>query len=549
MPANAFPFAVVITAVDRASGAIGAISSRVNKFADRTQEIGRDLTFGLTAPIVTLGALATVQAFQSERALLRLEDASGATAEQLRAASEAGRDLLGDFNPADPIDALTAMVRQGVSLEEALRALPAAANLATASEVGLADAARITLQVARAYKRDLADVVDVTDMLALTSAATEGGLESIAGQLVELSPLAGEAALELEDVVAAVRVLGRAGQNPTTTLRAALVALINPSKRAAEELARLKISPEDLFDAEGRLRSLAHLIGVLEQRGADGAAMLRLFGNRAGPGMAALLRSGELGLTRAREEIEKTGAAAEMAGRRHRSAQGGVVELENAIEDFGVSLSESGLTSAIAEVAREAAGMVRDIAGVDPAVTKGVLRMAAAAAALGPVIWTFSRLSAAISAASAAWSTLAGLAAPVATAFGVGASTAAAVPLAAGAGILFEDEINAFMDKQPWAQRLSNMAANLIDSGAGQAAEWFLTGGGLVDWITPQAPGLGTGRAALELERAARSAPAAPASADVLVRFEGAPPGTRATVQRSSGVDVGLDVGYAMTRD
>lgn len=559
-----FPLAIVIRAIDRASGPLTAIAGRVDRFGAGMVNVGRDLTIGLTAPVLAAGTLAANTALKAERAMQRLRDVTGLSVDQLRQADELGRSLQGNFGPGAHLEALTVLARMGASLEQSMAALPVIANLATAAEVEFAEAAKAAARVSRAYERDLKNLAQITDTLAVAAARSDEGLAGVSEGLVELSPLARDLGVDLEDLLAAFRLIGRAGQEPVTTLRSALQTLIAPTKGSAEALARLKIKPADLFESAGGLRSLGDVLGVLEARGADASDMIAVFGRRAGPGMTALLQAGRAGLVESRAALEQTGAAAEMAGRRHSSAQGAVHRFQNSIENLALKIGQDGgLLADLSALADRMSGVIERAAAADPELARTAVRIGAVAAAVGPAIWVLGKLSTVLTvatggwkklavAAAAAWKVLAGSSAATALGGALGVSGGAAVGVAAApfAALALNDQLNAFMETQSWANRLQSFSDRVVSSRAFRAGEFLLTGGGAVDWITPDSPGLGPSRGPLELRRAAAARQSAvPPTADVVVRFLNAPHGMRATVQRQRGVDVGLDVGFAMSGD
>ncbi len=563
MAGKQFPLAVVISAIDRASGPISAIASRVNRFSETATVVGRAMTLGVTAPLVAAGTAATIQAMSAERAMFRLADATGAPREQLERLAAAARAIRGDFAPADPLDALTAMVKAGAGLEAANAALADTANLAVATETGLADAARLTMGVLRAYGQDLSHVAELTDVLTRANAASELGLAGVASELIALSPLARELGLDVRDVAASVIALGRVSAQPTAVLRKAMAALIAPTRAAATALDRLGIRRADLFDDTGRLRGLADLMRVFEERGATATDMLEVFGPRAGPGMAALLRVGHAELKRTADGLRVTGIAAAAARARLDSTQGSLWEMQDAFEDLGVTLARSGIMDGVKAVAVELGDMVKAMDDTDPRILRWVVRLAAIAAAAGPVIWTVGKLTAATTALAAGWGKVAAAATAAATALGVSTgavAAAAAAAVAIPAAVIFEDEITAWIEKQPWAQAATRWAGRVMDNKVFQAAEWFATFGGAVDLTgrnrqpSPALAPIGPNEDALRRSRlripegGLASAIAQPV-AEVRVRFDNAPRGTRATVERSRGLDVGLDLGWAMSRD
>lgn len=553
------PLAVVISAVDRVSAPLARIGGNLQGFGSKAAKVGQTLTLGVTAPVVGLFTLATRKALETERAMARLAATSNASAAELARAAAVAGAVPGDFDPKHGLDALTQMGKLGLSLSQGLAALPAATNLAIAAESDLATTSAVTIKVLRAYGLELEEVARVTDLLAQANAATDLGLDGLASQLVQLSPLARSAGLRLEDVASAVIGLGKAGQAPVNVLRASIARLLNPTKAVAETLTRLSIRRGDLFTTTGELRGLADLVEVLGQRGATASDLLELFGTKAGPGMTALLQQGAGSMRASAASLGRVGAAAQQAGRRISSAEGALWELDNALDDIQLSIANSGLLQNVAAAARGLADMAAQLNRTDPRIIQVGVNLAATAAVLGPVVWLVGKATSAVGALGTAWSGLAAAMAPAAAALSLPATAIAglSVGLGALARLVFEfrEQIGGALD---------DFARTVTDSKLFRAAEWLATMGGTIDLVGRQAAarregalaadlrdagpgGQGLGRDALR--RAAeinRMVATANGQAEVLVRFEGAPRGTQATVQRAAGVGVGLDLGYSM---
>lgn len=556
------PLAVILSAVDRVSGPLARIGGKLGTFSTSATKAGQQLTLGVTAPVVGFFTLAAHKAVETERAMARLAATSGATAEQLAAAAQQAGAVPGDFDPRHGIDALTAMGKLGLSLSQSLAALPHATNLAIAAESDLANTSRLAVGVMRAYGIELDDVARITDTLANVNAQSELGLEGVATELVQLAPLARAAGLRLEDVAAAVIGLGKAGQAPTAVLRAAIGSLLAPSKAAADTLARLGIRRADLFTSSNQLRGMAELLEVLGEHGATTGDLLELFGRRAGPGMAALLQQGAPALRSSASSLGRVGSAAEQAGRRLGSAEGALWELDNALDDIKMSVANSGLLENVAKVARDFAELGRQLNAVDPRIIQVGVSLAAAAAALGPVVWLAGKAAGAVGTLAGAWEALAAALAPAAAALGLPAAAIGGIALAAGAAARVVYEFRHEID-----QALASFGKWVSDSRVFQALEWFATAGGTIDLLGREnaaraqaqlaadqrdagPAGSGLGRKALhQAAEINRMVAAANGQAEVVVRFEGAPRGTRATVESARGVGVGLDLGFAMMPD
>src|SRR5690606_15383817 len=105
-------------------------------------------------------------------------------------------------------------------------------------------------------------------------------------------PVAKGAGVQFEEAAAAIGLMGNAGIQGSmagTSLRGAITRLLNPTAAISKTIKRLGIQ---VTDASGNLLPLVDIVRQLEMSGATTADMMEIFGQRAGPAMAALVEQG-----------------------------------------------------------------------------------------------------------------------------------------------------------------------------------------------------------------------------------------------------------------
>lgn len=567
MASKTFPLAVVISAVDRVSRPLAAISGKISTFSKQASSIGAGLTVGVTAPVLGFFTLAARQAFATERAMHRLGDTTNATTAELAAAAKAAASVPGDFDPHEGVDALTALAKAGLSLNEAMGALPAITNLAIAAEADLAQSARATAEVLRAYNLDLTETTKVTDLLFNANTKSEGGLSGVADSLIRLAPLARDLAIPVEQVAAAILTIEKVRGEPTAVLRASMAALIDPSKKAAATLARLKIRREDVFNSQGNLRGLTETLRVLQRQGATAQDMLDIFGKKAGPGLQALLQQGSEGLAKSAANLTQAGRAAAGAEKRLKGAEGALWELDNAFEDLKETVARSGVLDNLNRAARAVLGVVKALNELDPRIVSTIVTVATFAAVLGPVIWALGKVWGALvvvwNVATKLKPVLSGLmfvfralglvVSLVAAVLGLPVWAIVAIGAAIAAVIIWWDEWTGALKRwlsafEPIRKAMEWLGINTGPSAKTQAAfdSWLPKDKQASDrfdsWLPADKNGEGAGARALR--RATQGGGAAAGQIDV--RFLNPPQGLRATISKSLGVDLGVDLGPSM---
>ena len=115
-------------------------------------------------------------------------------------------------------------------------------------------------------------------------------------------------------------------------------------------------------DSAGRLKPLDQIIQALEPHGNDAGLMMELFGQRAGPAMAALVSQGSNALTNLQSELENSGGtAARIAGVQMEGFNGAMKSLKSAFEALQIAVGESGLLDFAAFLVVGLANLTRGI--------------------------------------------------------------------------------------------------------------------------------------------------------------------------------------------
>jgi TP901 family phage tail tape measure protein len=165
-------------------------------------------------------------------------------------------------------------------------------QLAAAGNMDLATTADIASNVLSGYGMEVGELGRVNDVLAVTFSNTNTNIAQAGEAMKYVAPVAAAAGMEFEEAAAAVGLLGNAGIQGSmagTTLRGVITALINPTGEAADILERLGIQA---LDSSGNMIPLADIIDQLGAAGVTTGELMTVFGQRAGPGLAALLEQG-----------------------------------------------------------------------------------------------------------------------------------------------------------------------------------------------------------------------------------------------------------------
>lgn len=215
------------------------------------------------------------------------------------------------FTSTQVADAATMLGQAGFTANEIVSALPGTLALATAGTVDLTTASDIAASTLRSFGFETGEMSKVADVLTQTALSTATTVQSIGEGMKYVAPLARLAGLSFQEVSAAIGLLGNVGIQGSmagTTLRAAISALLNPTKEESALLQQLGIS---VADSSGKIYSLTEVIRQMQVAGVTTGEVMEIFGLRGGPGMAALLSMGSDALKNMTVELENAGGTAD----------------------------------------------------------------------------------------------------------------------------------------------------------------------------------------------------------------------------------------------
>lgn len=427
------------------SSSLAGLSLKLDNVANTMNRAGATLTKSVTLPTLAAGAAAVKVSTDFDSALREIAAVSGETditsesMQRLRtAALDLGRD--GKFSAIEVASGFTDLARAGLSVEQQMRAIAPVTALATVENIKMADAAEKALNINFGFGRSVEQLGNSVDVLAKASAATTTDMVELTDAFRYAGPVAYAAGLSFNETTAALGLLAQAGykgQLGGTALRGAITRLAAPSKKATLALNELGIATEDtfdilqgeeldkardelralgvtgleadkalkqgaagaeaqqaalarlgvqVFDATGKMLPLNEVIQMLGESGATVGDLMTIFGQRAGPGMAALIQQGPEALRELTATLEESGGAAEqMAEVILSGPEGAFLRLKNAAIELGIAIGSSGLLDDVADIAGWFTELFHRLSETNPELLNSVVRFAALAAAIGPI--------------------------------------------------------------------------------------------------------------------------------------------------------------------
>lgn len=376
---------------------LGKAAASLEQFGKKAQRIsanleaaGQRLTAAITLPILAFGASTAKAAGDYEQSMNRVRALTNATGEDLDKLKKQARELgaATQFSASDAADAMGFLAMAGMKVNDIIGAMPHVLTLAGAAQLDMAKAADIVTNVMAGYALGIDDLSHANDVLAKAFTSANTDLTDLATAMKYAGPVAQAAGVRFEETAAALSMMGNAGIQGSmagTSLRGAISRILGPTKQMADAM---KAAGLKFTDAHGRILPLADILQQLEPHANDAGLFMTLFGQRAGPAMAALVSQGSGALRELTGELENAGGtAAKISGVQMEGFKGLMKELESAFEELQLRIAESGLLTFLGALVLGATEVLRALAQLPDPVLAVLTAFAGLAAVVGPLLW------------------------------------------------------------------------------------------------------------------------------------------------------------------
>lgn len=318
----------------------------------------------VTAMLSFGAVVGTISTF--ETSISRLGAVSGATTTQLGEMRNVARDLgaTTEFTASQAADGLNFLAMAGFTAQESVAAIPAVLDLATASGLGLAQAADTTSNIMSGFAIAAENAADVADVLAAASSRANTDVAQLGDAMSTVAPIAAALDISLADTAASIGILSDAGiqgARAGTALRGVLASLAGPTDQAVSVLQKLGLTIQDIDPATNELSVVMQRLGAA---GLSTADAMTIFGREAASG-ALVLVDGATRLGVFGDELERVnGAAGDMADTMRDNLGGDIKTLQSAVSGLILELGDAGLTAVLRSVVQGITAVTRAISFV-----------------------------------------------------------------------------------------------------------------------------------------------------------------------------------------
>lgn len=386
-------------------------SKSVETFGNKSKDIGRKLTLGISLPLLAIGGDALRTAADFEQGMADIDAVSNLTGEQFKQlhdlALKAGKDTA--FSAKEASKGIEELVKAGVSVDDILNGgLISALNLATAGGLELGEAAEIASTALNAFKKDGLSVEQASNILAGGANASATSVQELKFGLSACSAVASGAGLSFKDASTALSVFannGLKGSDAGTSFKTMIGNLIPKTKEQINTFKELGLYTGELgsafYDAHGNIKPLNDIAGILHDSlknlsaGERQMALESMFGSDAIRAGNILFNEGAEGVNKMYAEMSKV-TAIDTAKKKLDTLKGSSEQLGGTWETLKIKLMESN-TGPIKGFIDNLNNILSKFLDLDPAAQQTILVIGGILIAIGPLLMFIGQVAIGIS--------------------------------------------------------------------------------------------------------------------------------------------------------
>ena len=363
--------------------------------------VGDQLTTAVTLPLAGLATISAKEFGEVDKQLRLVAETMGqdkwAAGDLEKAMKDAASNSV--FGMQDAADAALNFARQGWDAAQASDMLAPSMALAAGTATDLSTITGGLGNTLKAFGANAEEAAHYTDMMAIAQAQANTDVTSLFDAMSIAGSTAKTVGWSFSDLATLTGVFGDhsiGASEGATALNTGLMRLASPAKSAQVWLDKLKISA---FDVNGGLKPMPDLIGEL-QRGFHGlsdeeqlAAASAIFGkNQASKWVTLINGPTAEALQGLKDNIDSASGSAQGMSDALMSGPGGALEkLKSSFDVFKYTVGET-VAGAITPFIDKATELLNKFNNMDPKMQQQIVKWAAIAAAVGPVIGIFGRV-------------------------------------------------------------------------------------------------------------------------------------------------------------
>jgi hypothetical protein len=346
--------------------ALGSSMRKMQTFGKNTKALGKSLSRNLTAPLAAIGGFAVKTAADFEFSMAKVKAVSGFTGAEIGKLRDQAKQLGATTSKsASEVAALQLeLAKLGKTSTEIEGMTESVLSLGIAFDEDLGAVAETVGATLNEFGIDASETGRVADVMATAFGSSALDLENFRESMSKVGPIANEFGFSLEETTAVLGTLANSaisGADAGTKFKMALSELASEGddvKQTFVELIKGKISYTEAMEVFGKR---AAILGPILGKNGEKLAELQ-----------TKLENSEGAAINARKELEET-------------AMGGFNALKSAAEAASITLGEA-LMPTVTKLAGFITSLASGIANMNNETRESVIKFAAIAAAIGPLL-------------------------------------------------------------------------------------------------------------------------------------------------------------------
>lgn len=346
---------IIVKAVDKFSSEFSKITKHTwafNSSLDQSQKTMKK--FGVVAAaataVVAAGIGFAVKEFaQFEKGMSSVKAITNATGDEFEDLTNLAKEMGATtvFTAKEATEAMKFLGMAGFETDDIMKSLKGTMNLAAASTADLGTSADIMSNILTGFRLEADQADRVVDVLAKTVTSANTDIFQLGEAMKFIAPTAASFGISLEEVSAAVGILGNAGLQGSIATRALSTSMVRITKPTDKMLGVMEDLNLEFFDVNGQFIGLTQTLRLLENR-LEGSTdknkafvLSTLFGQEAFKQWNVLLATGADGLDEYTKELENSGGTAQkMADTQLDNLAGSLEKLNSAFSGLAIEVGE-----------------------------------------------------------------------------------------------------------------------------------------------------------------------------------------------------------------
>lgn len=400
---------------DKMSSPLKSVSSKLKDSADQWKragrqiqtvgnditKVGKGMTAAVTTPIAAMGAAAVVNFGEVDKSLKLVKstmgDAKWASADLEGAVKKAASSSV--FTMNETADAALNFARQGFNAKESADMLTPALSLAAGTATDLSEVTSGLGNALKVFSAQGLTAEDAANVLAKAQAQANTTTSELFESMRVGSAIFNTVGWSMQDLAAVTDVFGDnsiSGSEGANAMKTGLAKLVAPAKEGAAWIEKLKLN---ITNADGTMKSMVDVQNQLhgafskltqeEQMQAASA----IFGkNQMGKWLTLINTAPETVQNYRNALDDATGTANEMADSLMSGVGGSIEKLKSTFDVLKYSIG-SVIGDTVKKGIDRVTGLMDAFNNMDPAMQKTIVKIAAVAAAIGPSIMIFGKMT------------------------------------------------------------------------------------------------------------------------------------------------------------